>query len=266
VCNDKSTAHLSSTPVVQMTLQTQTVPSAPCLRGCQSVSSDIFRHCQCTQTHSDTVSVLRHIQTLPVCVLRHIQTLSVYSDTFRHCQCSQTYSDTVSVLRHIQTLPVCPQTYSDTASLCSQAYSDTVCVLRHIQTLSVWVLRHIQTLSVCVLRHNQTLSVCVLRHNQTLSVCVLRHNQTLSVFVLRHNQTLSVCVLRHILLLYFPEYDEVSRSYKTTGNMTVLCILMSVFLDSRQEKRIFSSVVGIMYRGKDYPAVINMYSTCSGPT
>jgi hypothetical protein len=41
---------------------------------------------------------------------------------------------------------------------------------------------------------------------------------------------------------------------------------MSVFLDSRQEKKILSPLAGIMYKGKDYPAVLNMYSTCSGPT
>jgi len=32
--------------------------------------------------------------------------------------------------------------------------------------------------------------------------------------------------------------------------MTVLYILMSVFLDSRQEKKIFSPVAGIMYRAR----------------
>jgi len=34
--------------------------------------------------------------------------------------------------------------------------------------------------------------------------------------------------------------------------MTVLLILMYVFLDSRQERRIFSPIAGIVYRGKDY--------------
>ena len=40
---------------------------------------------------------------------------------------------------------------------------------------------------------------------------------------------------------------------------------MSVYLNSRQERRIFSPIAGIMYKGKDYSPIFNMYSTCYGP-